>query len=399
MNKFLINLIFVLISFSACGQVENEYLKLIKEANTYYQQKEFQLSLNKYEQAFDLNDKNNTDLYNAACSSALLGQSEKAITLLKKAIDNGWNNIDHLQKDSDLYKLHCLDNWGDVVKYAKENNSKSLTDSQLIDKITSLIKLNDSNSLWELCSIDYKNGTSKSSFIEKIQSIAALLKKENINSLNSVRSGKNTSLNYINGIQSRTSDFSYSVVPNYYKGFVKKLLTKPIGNNIKIKLIEKNNKWFLSEFTFQNNYFDSKDNIQDEITNFFKNQDSLFFRFSIEKNNQVFVSQKNIKKEEINTQKTKYSGKIVYLQLSDLEKSSNKIFTDSTKIHAMSYIAYNEQDNQIFKKTTNRFEFIFFKNNTDIVLISNGTNYAFYKVKFLKDLTDLITLEIYNATK
>ncbi|MEP2239703.1 MAG: hypothetical protein ABJI22_15145 [Maribacter sp.] len=399
MNKFLTSLIFVLISFSTCGQVENEYLKLIKEANTYYEQKEFQFSLNKFEQAFDIVDKNNTDLYNAACSSALLGQSEKAITFLKKAIDNGWNNIDHLQKDPDLYKLHCLDNWGDVVKYAKENNSKTLTDSQLIDKITSLIKSNDSNLLWELCSIDYRNGTNKSSFIEKIQSISTLLKKENINSLNSVRNGKNNSLKYLNGIQSRTSDFSYLVIPNYYKGFVKKLLTKPTGSNIKIQLTEKNNKWFLSELTFQNNYFDSKNNIQDEISNFFKNQDSLFFRFSIEKNNQVFVSQKNIKKEEINTQKTKYSGRIVYLPLSDLEKSSNKIFTDSTKIHAMSYIAYSGQDNQIFKKATNRFEFIFFKNNTEIVLISNGTNYAFYKVKFLKDLTDLITLEIYNATK
>jgi adenylate cyclase len=45
-------------------------------------------------------------LYNAACSYALLNRKQDALTLLKRAKDAGFLNIDWASKDPDLVCLH-----------------------------------------------------------------------------------------------------------------------------------------------------------------------------------------------------------------------------------------------------------------------------------------------------
>ena len=44
--------------------------------------------------------------YNLACSLALLGEAEKAIQELKKAVRRGYDDFRHMRKDSDLASLH-----------------------------------------------------------------------------------------------------------------------------------------------------------------------------------------------------------------------------------------------------------------------------------------------------
>jgi len=41
-------------------------------------------------------------IYNLACSYSLLNQTESAIETLKRSIDLGYNDINHLEHDSDI---------------------------------------------------------------------------------------------------------------------------------------------------------------------------------------------------------------------------------------------------------------------------------------------------------
>ena len=44
--------------------------------------------------------------YNLACSLALVGEKEKAIEILERAIELGYSDFEHLKRDSDLKSLH-----------------------------------------------------------------------------------------------------------------------------------------------------------------------------------------------------------------------------------------------------------------------------------------------------
>ena len=44
-------------------------------------------------------------IYNAACFYALIGDKKEAIEILKKAIDNGFENFEYIKHDPDLYRL------------------------------------------------------------------------------------------------------------------------------------------------------------------------------------------------------------------------------------------------------------------------------------------------------
>jgi len=44
--------------------------------------------------------------YNCACSYALVGQKDEAFTMLRRAIQMGYRDFDHLKKDADLKSLH-----------------------------------------------------------------------------------------------------------------------------------------------------------------------------------------------------------------------------------------------------------------------------------------------------
>ncbi|RSK31249.1 hypothetical protein EI290_14340 [Hymenobacter metallilatus] len=52
-----------------------------------------------------------TDLYNAACSWALAGDATKAFQYLDRATLAGWENLAHVQQDTDLAALHADKRW------------------------------------------------------------------------------------------------------------------------------------------------------------------------------------------------------------------------------------------------------------------------------------------------
>lgn len=102
-----------LLTVAALGQT---YRQLIKQADSLYNSKDYKKSSYLYQQAFTLEKKNVNDLYNAACSAALAGDTKSSFEFLKTAFQNGWLNIDHLKKDSDLDGLHNDDQWAALLR-------------------------------------------------------------------------------------------------------------------------------------------------------------------------------------------------------------------------------------------------------------------------------------------
>lgn len=109
---------FLLISFSLILSLSvhaQTYRKLVGQADSLYKAKNYSGSSTLYQQAFKLEHKKSTDLYNGACSAALAGDKPTAYKLLNLAFSNGWANVDHLKKDTDLESLHNDKQWADLV--------------------------------------------------------------------------------------------------------------------------------------------------------------------------------------------------------------------------------------------------------------------------------------------
>jgi lipopolysaccharide biosynthesis regulator YciM len=54
--------------------------------------------------------------YNLACSYALTGQKDKALTCLNKAIELGYADLDHLKKDTDLDTIKSDPRFQSIIK-------------------------------------------------------------------------------------------------------------------------------------------------------------------------------------------------------------------------------------------------------------------------------------------
>lgn len=57
--------------------------------------------------------------YNLACSHALLKQNIRALAALKRAIETGYRDFDHMQIDPDLGNLRKDPRWNDLVAAMK----------------------------------------------------------------------------------------------------------------------------------------------------------------------------------------------------------------------------------------------------------------------------------------
>jgi tetratricopeptide (TPR) repeat protein len=91
------------------------YKELIQKADSCYRAKDYKLSVGYYEKAFKIEHKKASDLYNGACSAALLKEEKKAFEWLNLAIDNDYDNITHLKNDGDLESLHNKKEWEKTI--------------------------------------------------------------------------------------------------------------------------------------------------------------------------------------------------------------------------------------------------------------------------------------------
>src|SRR5688572_21147581 len=115
---------FLVVLLNCTAVFAQSYASLVSEAAAQYTSKNYGQSLKLYEKAFKLKRNNATDLYNAACSAALAGNSKKALQYLDLAAENNWTEVAHLKTDSDLNSLHSKKEWPKLVANLEEKVAK-----------------------------------------------------------------------------------------------------------------------------------------------------------------------------------------------------------------------------------------------------------------------------------
>jgi carboxyl-terminal processing protease len=96
---------------------------LATQANAAYAAKQYARSAQLYQQAVDLThdaDRANNE-YNEACSLALAGEKDHALTVLAQAIEDGWGDRDHIAIDTDLVSLHSDVRWPSLLNRIDSN--------------------------------------------------------------------------------------------------------------------------------------------------------------------------------------------------------------------------------------------------------------------------------------
>lgn len=124
----------ILISNFAFGQKDmTKYKAFIKTADSLYNAKDYKNSATAYQNAFDSNEGKAypRDRYNAACTFALAGDSEKAFYHLIYSAEHPrikYKNYNHITTDSDLNSLHKDEQWEKLIKLVKVNKDEAEKD-------------------------------------------------------------------------------------------------------------------------------------------------------------------------------------------------------------------------------------------------------------------------------
>ncbi|WP_029271689.1 DUF6624 domain-containing protein [Flavobacterium sp. KJJ] len=95
-------------------QAQN-YKELVRKADSCYRAEHYKMSVGYYEKAFEIEQKSSIHLYNAGCSASRAKEKEKAFKWLNLAIDNGYENIAHIQIEKDLVSLHAEKEWQNTI--------------------------------------------------------------------------------------------------------------------------------------------------------------------------------------------------------------------------------------------------------------------------------------------
>lgn len=98
---------------------------LMGQAQKAYNDKEYAKSAELYMQAYKADAKQLLALYNGACSYALAGDKEKALSVLEQLADKGFNNLDLLKDDADFASVKDDARFAKVVAKVGENAKKN----------------------------------------------------------------------------------------------------------------------------------------------------------------------------------------------------------------------------------------------------------------------------------
>ncbi|MBW1679532.1 MAG: hypothetical protein JRJ08_05245 [Deltaproteobacteria bacterium] len=111
-------LVIIIVIFSSCSDLKKveemsdlDISLKINEATIYYQNGEYNKaipileSLIKYPQLIKYKRERVGIYYDLACNHALLGNKERALTCLEKAVEYGFANFSHIESDSDLENI------------------------------------------------------------------------------------------------------------------------------------------------------------------------------------------------------------------------------------------------------------------------------------------------------
>jgi len=127
MKKILLILL-VLLRVSAVTAQTDEYRAFIKQAQDFYDKKEYTQAGEAYSKAFvSLGGKGYTDdRYNAACAWSLAGNKDSAFSQLERiATKANFTDYTQLTKDADLTNLYNDKRWDALCTLVKKNKDKA----------------------------------------------------------------------------------------------------------------------------------------------------------------------------------------------------------------------------------------------------------------------------------
>jgi len=111
---------------------------LIIQGDTAYAQGKYAESAGLYAKAIAAGAKGASVFYNTACSFALAGSKDSAFYYLKQSIESGWNNVNHMQQDTDLATLRADPRWKACVEKAKSNQTKYSPRDAMVNDMNNL---------------------------------------------------------------------------------------------------------------------------------------------------------------------------------------------------------------------------------------------------------------------
>lgn len=108
----IILLLFVCNTTNVVCQTYNEFTQ---QALEQYNNKNYKESSKSWDKAFKVHKGYASDYYNSACTNALAGNNNKALDHIGNAIENGWNDITWLKKDTDFSSLKETQEWSNFL--------------------------------------------------------------------------------------------------------------------------------------------------------------------------------------------------------------------------------------------------------------------------------------------
>ena len=134
MKQLIINAVLFLFMLHVSNAQNMEiYIAHVKIADSLYDAKDYIHSADEYQKAIDSNEGKamSNDRYNAACSFALAGNSEKAFYHLFYLAEHPkvkYRNLSHITTDTDLDSLHALEPWERLIQIVKTNKYEAEKD-------------------------------------------------------------------------------------------------------------------------------------------------------------------------------------------------------------------------------------------------------------------------------
>ncbi len=117
-------------NFATSQNVPDEYKKLVKQAESLYNAKDYKNSAFTYSSAFKINGWTDTpiDYYNAACSYALANNPDSTFFCLEHASKTlSYADYDNITKDKDLISLRGDKRWSPLLDIVRANRNNGLT--------------------------------------------------------------------------------------------------------------------------------------------------------------------------------------------------------------------------------------------------------------------------------
>jgi len=110
----------VTIAVAADGTGGQSVKETLNRATELYRAKQYEQAVALYETVLDSIKDDARQLYNAACTYSLAGRKQRAIDVLKLTIEAGWDDYDHLARDTDLDNIREEAQYKELVAELKQ---------------------------------------------------------------------------------------------------------------------------------------------------------------------------------------------------------------------------------------------------------------------------------------